>query len=92
MLPALQFAIITLLLILVVGLTIFIIIKQNKMTADVEAALAQFKTDLTTLLTDVSAKLQAIATAPTTDQATVDAVTALDKTVTDFTAALTPTA
>jgi hypothetical protein len=63
-------------------------LKQIKMTADVQAALATFTADLNTLLTDVSAKLQAIATAPTTDPDTVNAVKALDAQVTAFTSSL----
>lgn len=59
------------------------------MTSDVSAALGKFTTDLNTLLTDVSTALKGIATAPTTDQATVDAINALDKQVTDFQAGLT---
>ena len=66
--------------------------KQRKMTADVNAALATFKGDLTTLLTNVSTKLQNIATAPTTDPDTVTALNELDKQVTDFNATLNPAA
>jgi len=60
------------------------------MTTDLALEIQTLKSDVTTLLQAVQGALSNIATAPTTDPTAVEALQAIDKQITDFTASLTP--